>query len=547
VKKIDKIRIKNFKAFPELQEFDLKGKNLLVYGNNGSGKSSLYWALYTLLQSGEKTVDRINEYFAVYNENDAKTFQSLRNIFSNETESYIEIELQGEQPIRISKDNINEVQTLKEANKASDFINYKLLNNFYNSTHKQQLNLWEVFKRDIFPYFYFLFAGNTFSEKLDELHYKLPKQINDTHKFYARNSAAYKLYQGKINSFNQALRGLISQITIQANKVLKEKFKIDDVKIVIKYTKELQWDKANNRNFSKPEIKLSIEVAKGDVFMPNHRPQSFLNEAALTRIAISIRLGALLTRLAKSDWKILVLDDMLISLDMSNRMMVSKIILEDTDLDEFQKIILTHDKGFFDILKSKTDGSEWEYWEFYKDEKQMDSKPNVKVNKSELEKAKEFFEANEFDACANYLRKEVEKILKYYLNNEIKNKFESLSNLINQAKNKIQSERLKTFNKLFKHNDLPLEKLKQDFEQDDSLELEIKGKLKSVRNHLFNFLIQENQKEIKITKILDELSSIKDRILNPGSHGSSTPLYSQELKDAIEMVEKLHQLLNPAP
>jgi AAA15 family ATPase/GTPase len=72
VKKIDKIRIKNFKAFSELQEFDLKGKNLLVYENNGSGKSSLYWALYTLLQSSEKTVDRINNYFAVYNENDKK-------------------------------------------------------------------------------------------------------------------------------------------------------------------------------------------------------------------------------------------------------------------------------------------------------------------------------------------------------------------------------------------------------------------------------------------------------------------------------------------
>ena len=50
MKKISRIKIKNFKAFQQEQAFDLKAKNVLVYGNNGSGKSSLFWALYTLTQ-----------------------------------------------------------------------------------------------------------------------------------------------------------------------------------------------------------------------------------------------------------------------------------------------------------------------------------------------------------------------------------------------------------------------------------------------------------------------------------------------------------------
>jgi ABC-type dipeptide/oligopeptide/nickel transport system ATPase subunit len=527
----------------------LKGKNLLVYGNNGSGKSSLYWALYTLLQCSEKDIGRVNEYFAIYDEANESTFQSLRNVFSTETESFIEIELQGEQPIRISQDNIDNVKNLNviKANKASDFISYKLLNNFYNSTHKQQLNLWKVFERDIFSYCD-MASEHTFYDILNELYNQLPKQEKDKKdKFYARNSTEYKQFQQKINNFNQELNELISKINIQANKILEEKFEINDVQIVLDYSEQLQWDKNKNHVFSTPEIKLSVKVKKENIFISNHRPQSFLNEAALTRIAISIRFGALFTRLAMSDWKILVLDDMLISLDMSNRMIVSKIILEDKDLQEFQKIILTHDKGFFDILKSQTNTSDWEYLEFSKDEKLIDSKPVVKTNKTELEKAKEFFEANEFDACANYLRKEVEKILKHYLNKELKNEFETLSSFIGRVKNKIKSERLARFNKLFKRNNLPLEKLKEDFEQDETLTPEIKGHLKTLQNHLFNFLIQENKKEINILNVLGELEVIKDRILNPGSHGNSIPLYSQELQEAIVIVEQLHRLLNPVP
>ena len=51
--KITDIEIKNFRAFPKTHHINLHnaGKNLLVYGENGSGKSSLYLALKYFLES----------------------------------------------------------------------------------------------------------------------------------------------------------------------------------------------------------------------------------------------------------------------------------------------------------------------------------------------------------------------------------------------------------------------------------------------------------------------------------------------------------------
>ena len=53
--RITKIEIKNFRAFYGMYQLDLHkaGKNLLVYGENGSGKTSLYQALKIFLESSD--------------------------------------------------------------------------------------------------------------------------------------------------------------------------------------------------------------------------------------------------------------------------------------------------------------------------------------------------------------------------------------------------------------------------------------------------------------------------------------------------------------
>ena len=60
---IKEIILYNFKASYGETKIELDGKNLLMYGENGSGKSSVYWALYTLLQSSNKSEEEIKKYF----------------------------------------------------------------------------------------------------------------------------------------------------------------------------------------------------------------------------------------------------------------------------------------------------------------------------------------------------------------------------------------------------------------------------------------------------------------------------------------------------
>ncbi len=135
---INEIRIKNFKAFPTDQRFVLGGKHLLVYGENGSGKSSLYWTLYTLFQGSEKGKN-VAKYF------DKSNPENLLNIFSDDDDSFIEISFVNapEKFYRLSKEGlIPNDQLIQEANLASDFISHRLLINFYNFRNSKEINLY---------------------------------------------------------------------------------------------------------------------------------------------------------------------------------------------------------------------------------------------------------------------------------------------------------------------------------------------------------------------------------------------------------------------
>ncbi|MDN5936587.1 MAG: AAA family ATPase, partial [Nitrosospira sp.] len=77
--RIERIEIKDFRGFPGIYELKLgrPGHNLLVYGENGSGKSSLFQALRLFFASSEFT----------------GSIQEYRNEFTKSDEVLVKLEL----------------------------------------------------------------------------------------------------------------------------------------------------------------------------------------------------------------------------------------------------------------------------------------------------------------------------------------------------------------------------------------------------------------------------------------------------------------------
>lgn len=557
MKRINKFRVSNFKAFKTAEEIDFEGKNILVYGINGSGKSSLYWSIYTFLQSSIKTKSEVEKYFNTGEEN-------LKNIHAQPTDdSYIELELidkqtEIKQTYRISETVVNtNNQEIKEANQASDFINYRLLLNFYNSAHSEEIELFWVFNRDILPYFNNS-HGQNFGAIIKELIINTPERKKESEKTRrgisnlssATISRIYKDYDDLIRSFNTELRTFILGLNQPANSFLNNHFLNGDnsLRIELEMTAEARYDRAA-KSFYSPFIRMKVSQLLDDgAYQIIYRPHSFLNEARLTQIALSVRLAAMQNRPQTTDlFRFLVLDDMLISLDMSNRMQVIKIILE--EFDDFQLIILTHDLAFYELIKRRTLTQDWKYLNFEVNEAQKH--PIISERLSEIEKAKVFFESREYDACANYLRKETEKLLNVFLSKDlrlIKDEFVSLSSMLNKARNITDSDNLSKFRTLFRKRLIlsvdQAKLIRKQYENRTDVEEKVKKELTKIKSELLDFFIQQYEKSDKTERIFKELECIKDRILNPLSHGSTTPLYHQELKDAIIIIEELKVFLD---
>lgn len=636
-KTIEKIILKNFKAFRQEQIIDFKNKNVLIYGNNGAGKSSIFWAIYTFLQSSIKSQVDVEKYFRVFNAIDDSTKQSLRNVFeAGDASSYIELHIREEGELKtytiptqaksilvtpamveaVAPENITiaEVQevspenitaaiieevnakditsaqvvevpvdlspinpvafepseeeiidnNIKLLNTTSDFINYKLLSGFYSNSHKYDVNLWNVFERDIFPFITDDINDKTFLEK-----------IIDTTTDIERYDSGYGLKEGwrkreyneRLEAFNVEIDNKLGAIQQYANEFIKEHFYND--KDVLKV--ELNFDKRFNYNLVEQKIweddkkairesslQIKLVVHQWDVanaaWIPLQRVQSFLNEAQLTRIALGIRIGALRTRMQTTEFKLLVLDDMLISLDLSNRMEVVKIILNHDNkmslkfFDSFQKIILTHDKGFYNILKNYTNANEWEYYKLTKDENSHNA-PNLAIDKTHIEKASKFFADGEYDAVGNELRKEVEMVIKKYLNKKLDSEseeFKTLSSMLKSAYENYTLNERRAFNKIFVDKTLPiatLKKIESDFENDDNLNDDEKFKLKTLKKELNGYLYKQYEVKEEKEKIFTDLKTILDRIMNPASHATGETMYAKELEQAITTVKELKTFL----
>jgi ABC-type multidrug transport system ATPase subunit len=220
----------------------------------------------------------------------------------------------------------------------------------------------------------------------------------------------------------------------------------------------------------------------------------FLNEARLTALAMSIyfvSIKRLMKNIEETNViKLLVLDDILISLDMSNRIKLLSILKE--EFSEYQILFFTHDKELFELYKSKL--PEWKKYELYVDDSGYQPGALLKAGTSYLDRAKMYYAQKDYECCAVFLRKALEERIKLYLEpHEQRNK-----NCV-------------------------------ELTLDDAVK---KAILKSKKNDL-------NDLSVLFKKIHDH----RKFILNPLTHDEAKNIHTSEMKSALEDIERLKGLI----
>jgi len=442
---IDKLVVENFKAFYGTNTIDLEGKHLLIYGENGSGKSSIYWALYTLLQSTTKAEEDIAKYF------DRASEENLLNIFSIVDDTFVKISTSDEPDTfhKISRTGYElegatarPYSYLEALNASSDFISHRLLINFYNFRNSKEINLWEVFVRDIFPFITTVNEGSTVT--LSQLY----KDILETLPFYnfvaAGGRNTFKVRQSnhnqrqncirKINLLNESVNNELANINGLVNAFYTNNFKDDDddnIEISLAYSLRLsfgdifQTERRGLINYifpskryvtlNNPFIKLKIRKQKEDLtWIDISRPQSYFNEALLTQIALSIRFALTQQRMGSLEGQFLALDDLLVSLDMSNRNKVIDIILN-VFAPHYKIYLFTHEKSFYDFcvfkIEQRKEKQGWKIMEIHSGDTNTDKPVIIQSGLNHYDKAVKYFEAKDYTTCSLYLRKELEKLV----------------------------------------------------------------------------------------------------------------------------------------
>ena len=335
--RITEIEIKNFKAFYGTYRIKLynAGKNLLVYGENGSGKSSLYFALKLFLESGDDSSHR---------------FEHDQNIFVTDA-GYIKLCLRADERSRKTfyewSASVRETQDelIIEASKAKGFLDYKsLLDTHYLYRRSDTVNVFDLLVQTLLAN-----TVNTEGRSLTD-------DWDAIQPPYPRRNATGKIadLEKQTVAFNTELTNRLAELQPIASEFLG-KFG-HNVALNFDFP-GVQYNR-KSKKLENQQILLKVELFDRDI-AEHHR---FLNEARLSAIAIAIYFSSILIQ-PESRLKILALDDVLIGLDTSNRLPVLDILNE--YFPDYQIFLTTYDKMWYEIAKQRTPDAKWKYAEFY--------------------------------------------------------------------------------------------------------------------------------------------------------------------------------------
>ena len=485
--KITKIEIKNFKAFrgPDVIDLGKRGQNLLLHGENGSGKTSLYEALKFFLESSEGT----------------HQFRDYRNIFADETDKgYIKLRFTphpklNKEIYEWSEDihNDTKVGPIIDASKAKRFLDYKeLLKTNYLHHGKNSVNVFDLLIN--------MLLKNVVNDQAvpTRSFFDQWSDFLDVHSSVQEATQEIEDLEAQIDNFNMGLANQLIELRTQASKILR-KFGYEDTVVALDFGFQGIEYSREDKTLNYQNILLKVKFLDEDL-TAHHR---FLNEAKLSAIALSIFFAGFKLQ-PPSDLKVLVIDDALIGLDLSNRLPVLD-ILDERDFAKYQIILMTYDRTFYEMVKKRKAGDKnWKSAELYCGKVDGYDIPVYVEDKTYLERAREYLDANDYKACAVYVRTAYEATIKGYC-----------------EKNNIGVKYRENINEL---------------DSNDFWTLIRDRKIPDPKRN------NKTKRLIKLA-LVEKVELARKFTLNPLSHANIVNIPRKELEDAIEAVEWLEDAL----
>jgi len=451
--KITEIQLCNYKAFFGADSGNYlpipEGKNLLIYGENGSGKSSIYEGLKNLFLASDKTSGeaKFSRHLAV---------DEFINDPSDETKqiqqpAYIKIKLDdfkgnSKSIVFGTGGNVEGDADIFEAAKSNSFLSYRELLRTYlignvSDSFAFQVNLAELIIKDILAQTTNIGNNKSYIQNYNELWVK----GKGTKPNRAEKDAIIK-------KFDIGFKKDIADINLVLNELLSYFF--PDLRIELEVVDSyIEYDTQNYPVF---QIALNCWHFGMDTGKNEESHLTILNEARLSALALCIFLAGIIIKNKKTTKiKFLFFDDIFIGLDTSNRIPLLKILnefkniewKEDTNpttglienqiqlnedgtlkkkevpfFNDFQIFITTYDFHWFETAKYYLPNSKWETVEMYShfvNGVDFDLPLIISPSSNYYQKAEIYYKKSkdykDYPASANYLRKEFENQFKRLL------------------------------------------------------------------------------------------------------------------------------------
>lgn len=407
MKRITRISIENYKAYISNEEFELpNGQNLLLYGENGSGKSSLYRAIQHFMESSVNSVRQFD-----------------LNYYSGKPEGKIELTLCDYDP------NTNQIDPttsqvfcatesaatttttnntlLMTGYRVSGFLDYSTLLKVYLNRGKRP-NLFDLVNELLCDY---IATNQGLTKSIGAIINEVNENIGDC---YHRTDREYVRLKNLYSTLSAAYPHIIDDLNNKFSYLMSKYFSNLELNISLKGA-NMEINESGYIRETKIYGEIYLDVSHYG--QPMLEYNTSLNEARLSAIAICLYLSSLKLRSIAHETKILYLDDVFVGLDSSNRRPVINMIL--SEFSDYQILISTYDKSWYMLAREIiNDENKWVYKELYEGQITIGGiklpKPVVISGKTEIEMARKHLFDNrrpDYPASANYMRKAYEGLL----------------------------------------------------------------------------------------------------------------------------------------